>query len=227
MKRINLALFAALLLCAPVATAARIDIGMADADLTYSDPDGSGAGTGTLSSLGSIDSLQALAFEEDDLPLGVLASPPHALSFELNVLGVPNIAMPPLNDSTFVTAPQGGTFKLTINANTALELSLETVEIIYTRISAGSFQANFLFTGTVGSITGQALPFGIVLAEPVSLSFNVQQDSYSELGGYLKSFAGGGVGAISAQTIPEPSSMLIAGLGSLLAVAAVRARAKK
>lgn len=226
MMRTKLALFAAVALMAPLASAGMIEINMAGTNLTYTDADAGGGGLGTLVSTGGTDALQAVGFSEDLAPLGVFSSPPDSLSFSLNVTDVPSIAVPPSNGSTMVTAPAGGTFDLTVNANSILSLSLESVQVIYTNIEVGSFKANVWFTGSVGSISGQDLPFGIEIGEPVTLSFTVQPISQVASGGYLTSFVGGGSGTISAERIPEPSSLLIAGLG-LLAVAGVRARSKK
>jgi hypothetical protein len=227
MTRSKLALFAAVALMAPLASAGMIEINMADTNLTITDADGGGAGTGTLASTGGTDALIALTFKEDATPLGVLSVPGNTLSFDLSVAGVPSIVIPPVNNSTTVTAPAGGTFGLNVNGLPALELDLDTVEIFYTRISAGSFNANFLFSGTVGSITGQDLPFDVELADPVTLSFNVQQLTQATSQGFLTSFLGSGSGTIMAARVPEPSSVLIAGLGGLLAIAGVRARSKK
>jgi hypothetical protein len=227
MTRTKLALFSALVLVAPLASAGMIDITMTGAGLTYSDPDGIGAGTGTLTDSGApTDPLALVSITEDGNPVTLL-QPPTQMSFDLSVGSIPSILIPAATGSTSVTAPAGGSFDLFLSNSSALSLTLDEVEVTYTRITSSLFDIRVFFTGTVGSIDSQALPAGVELGEPVTLSFNIQQGSTVALGDYLQSYTGSGTGIISAERIPEPSTLLIAGLGGMLAVAGIRARSKK
>ncbi|WP_425399625.1 PEP-CTERM sorting domain-containing protein [Aeoliella sp.] len=207
-----------------IVRAGMIEISMAGTSLTYSDPDGSGAGTGTLTnSGGATDSLSSLTTTEDGGTLGVLVNPPTPLAFDLDVSGIPSITLPPANGSTSVTAPAGGSFELFVDGSTALELDLDSVEVVYTRLSISSFDIRVLFAGTVGEIAQQDLPFDVKVAEPVTLTFNLQQGTSTDDGTHLISYVGNGTGVISSVRVPEPSTMLLAG-SCLAGLALIRRR---
>lgn len=215
MKMYNLvfaALVGCLVFCAQV-SAGTISIDMAGSNLNFSDPDGGGAGLGTLTDAGvPADALSALVFYVNGGTVGILTSPPDSLTLDMSVSGVPNIAVPAPNSSTFVTAPAGGTLSLGVNSGTILALDLDAVEVVYSRINFSTFDIRFQFAGSVGSIVSQNLPFSLTLGNPVNVSFSMQGTS-TESGGYLTSFLGAGTGELSA--IPEPATLGLALLSAL------------
>lgn len=219
MKSHNLML-AALLGCALVSTqavAATMQIEITGVNLTYSDPDGGGAGAGSLLDAGApADSLTAMLVSDDNGPVGAVTSPPDSITLDLSVLDIPNIAVPGPNASTSVTAPAGGSLLLSLNSATTLALDLDTVEVVYSRISVGQFDIRVLFAGSVGSIASQDLPFGIEIADPVTVSFNLQGAS-TESGGFLTGFTGAGTGVLTAPmaVIPEPATVAVLGLAGI------------
>lgn len=216
---------AAIISLPSMARAGLIEISMAGTGLQFSDPDGSGAGTGTLTDTGApSDSLSSLTVVEDGGTLGVLVSPATPLAFDLDVSGIPSIAIPPANGSTSVTAPAGGSFELFVDGSTALELNLDSVEVVYTRLSISSFDIRVLFAGTVGDIAQQDLPLDIEISEPVTLTFNLQQGTTTADATHLISYTGNGTGVISSERIPEPSSLLLAGLCGAAGLAIARCR---
>jgi hypothetical protein len=203
------------------ASASTISVDMAGANLNFSDPDGGGAGLGTLTDAGvPADALSAMVFYVGGSTVGNLTSPPDALTLDMSVTGVPNIAVPAPNSSTFVTAPAGGSLTLEVNSGTILDLDLDNVEVVFSRINFSTFDIRFQFVGTVGSIVSQNLPFGLSLADPVTVSFSMQGTS-TESGGYLTSFLGSGTGELS--SIPEPATLGMA-LLSVLSLAGCRRR---
>jgi hypothetical protein len=186
-----------------------IQIEVTGANLNYSDPDGGGAGTGTLEDAGTpADPLTAILFSDDAVPAGILTSPPDSLTLDLLVGSIPNIAIPAPNSSNSVTAPAGGSLTLAVSAGTILDLDLDAVEVVYSRINFSVFDIRVMFTGSVGTIASQNLPFGLNVADPVTVTFTLQGSS-SESGGFLTSFIGSGTGVLTAP-VPEPSSLLLA-----------------
>jgi hypothetical protein len=204
-------MLAAVAVCAFVPAqvlAGTIQIELTGVNINYSDPDGIGLGTGTLTDAGApADSLTAMLFSEDSVPVGTLTSPPDSLTLDLSVLGIPSIAVPAPNSSTSVTAPAGGSLTLAVNAGDVLDLDLDTVEVVYSRLSFGIFDIRLLFAGSVGSIVGQSLPFGLNVADPVVVSFNLQ-GATTESFGFLTSFTGAGTGVLTAP-VPEPTSIIL------------------
>ena len=218
MKLHNL-MFAALMGCVLASTqavAGTIQIELTGVNISYSDPDGGGAGLGTLADAGApADPLTAMLFSEDDVPVGTLTSPPDSLTLDLLVGSIPSIAVPGPNSSTSVTAPAGGSLTLVVNAGTILDLDLDAVEVVYSRINFSTFDIRVLFAGSVGSIVSQSLPFGLNVDNPVTVTFNLQGTS-SVSGGFLTGFTGSGTGVLTAP-VPEPSIAMM-GLGGLLSL---------
>jgi hypothetical protein len=198
-----------------------IQIELTGVNINYSDPDGIGLGTGTLTDAGApADALTAMLFSDDSVPVGTLTSPPDSLTLDLSVLGIPSILVPAPNSSTSVTAPAGGSLTLGVNASDVLDLDLDTVEVVYSRLSVGMFDIRLLFAGSVGSIVGQSLPFGLNIADPVVVSFNLQGTTTESLG-YLTSFTGAGTGLLTAP-VPEPTSIILVMASVLFAGAICR-----
>jgi hypothetical protein len=205
------------------AVAGPIQIEVTGVNINYSDPDGGGVGTGTLTDAGApADSLTAMLFSDNSVPVGALTSPPDSLTLDLSVIGIPSIAVPLPNSSTSVTAPAGGSLTLAVNSGDVLDLDLDTVEVVYSRITFGPIDIRLLFAGSVGTIDSQSLPFGLNVADPVVVSFNLQGNTTESLG-FLTSFIGAGTGVLTAP-VPEPTSIVLAMASAVFAGAVGRRR---
>jgi hypothetical protein len=225
MKLHNLML-AALVACgfaSAQVVAGPIQIEVTGVNINYSDPDGGGVGTGTLTDAGApADSLTAMLFSDNSVPVGTLTSPPDSLTLDFSVTGIPSIAVPLPNSSTSVTAPAGGSLTLAVNSGDVLDLDLDTVEVVYSRIAFGPVDIRLLFAGSVGTIDSQNLPFGLNVADPVVVSFNLQGNTTESLG-FLTSFIGAGTGVLTAP-VPEPTSIVLAMASVVFAGAVGRRR---
>jgi hypothetical protein len=221
MKWHNMMAFAAFCCIAflpALSQAGTIQIDMSGVNLTYTDADGGGLGTGTLVDTGGgTDSLSVVTIDNEGTLVGTLTNPTTPLAFDLSVSGIPSILVPLPNSSTSVTAPAGGSLELFVDGSSALDLDLDTVEVIYTRIGVGGFDIRLLFAGSVGEIISQDLPFDIAILDPVTVSFNMQGTSTQSLG-FLTSFVASGVGTLTAEEVPEPATIAMLGLGSLMSL---------
>ena len=84
---------------------------------------------------------------------------------------------------------------------------------------------HFTFAGTVATISGQMLPDGLVLGDPVSVSFSAQvkAGTLDTVSGVVVGFEAAGTGELSGTAIPEPSTCLLGVLG-ILALGLSRSR---
>ena len=201
-----LSLAAAGLLLGQQASASMIEIQVIDVDIVYD------SSTGEITDAGSpSDPLSALFFSDSGGPVGNLQNPPDDLSIDLSVPGV--FGIDPAGDVVF-SAP-GGSLELLTPAS-ILSLDLESAEVIY-----GS-TLEVVFIGTVGAISSQDLPFGLVIGDPVGVTFSTQVDSLVASSTMVESFTASGTGEITGEFIPEPSS--VAMLAVAAGLAAVRRR---
>jgi len=214
---LTLALFIGALLSAPV-MAGTIEIQLSGVNLNYSDPDADGLGTGTLVTAGGpVDSLIGMDFLEDNSLISSLPTGAESLGLEFSVSGIPSIAVPALGQSTTVTSPVDTSLELTVDGLPILELAFDSVDVIYTNFNVSSINIRFLFAGSAGTILGQDLPFSAAVTDPVLVSFNLQ-GPLVETNGYLQSFTGSGGGVLTGTIIPEPNSMALLGLASLMSL---------
>lgn len=127
-------------------------------------------------------------------------------------LAIPGVLNIPAGGGSVTTAA-GGTISLQFGGGKFLTLSLTEAEVNYTTLSTPALE--FVFTGAVGSIDGQYLPFNLVIADPVEVSFSVNPgNSVAAANGFVTGFTGSGSGEIRA--IPEPASVVLLAAGGLL-----------
>ncbi len=199
-------LAAAGLLLGHQASASMIEIQIIDVDIEYDSSTGEITDTGAPS-----DPLSALFFSTDGSAVGNLQNPPEDLSIDLTVPGV--FGIDPAGDVVF-SAP-GGSLEL-LTPTSILSLDLESAEVIY-----GS-ALEVVFIGTVGAISSQDLPFGLVIGDPVGVTFSTQVDTLVASSTMVESFTASGTGEITGVFIPEPASMAM--LAVAAGLAAVRRR---
>jgi|SoiMetStandDraft_5_1073268.scaffolds.fasta_scaffold145110_1 hypothetical protein len=217
----------ALVLTAQVtpASAATLQIQMSGLNLVYTDAGAPGAGTlcdatscnGGGGFAADADPLITASFLVDGNLVGTLTS---NIWVDMS-LGVTNALLD--NGAFTVTPTTGGIFDLITSApgpgGWGLALNVGNGQLL--------FSDNLLsFTGiaTVNSIFAQSLPFGLVIDQPIVLSYSANVTSFTTAGGIYTSFAAAGTPEVIGQAIPEPTSILLLGTGLAYAARQVRRR---
>jgi len=199
--------------CMP-AMASFIDLQLAGVNLSYSDADGGGAGSGIMFNAGApSDPLNGIDFLVDGSLFGSLGFADD-LDLDFSVTGIPNIAVPAPNSSTSVSALGGGSLELFVGGSSIIAIDLLSVEVIYTQVVVGPNFFQIQFTGAIGTISSQSLPFGLLIGDPIHVSFS-QQGTPTSSGGFLTGFIGSGTGEISGELIPAPGALALLGIAAL------------
>ncbi|MCA9232050.1 MAG: hypothetical protein KDA57_15485 [Planctomycetales bacterium] len=224
----HLALVTALLVAANVSPvfAASLEIQFTGVDLQYDgvsetiydDGDPALAG-GTDTS--KADDLLSMDFLVDGSGVGSLSS-----DIYLDLL-IPEVVGLPLAGGSIITdGSPSGTLEL-LMPGIGLSVSLGKAEVAFFPALGGSL--NFAFGGAVASISGQSLPFGLVLGDPVSVSFSTQVVAGTLVhdGTYVTAFDSRGTGEVQGAAIPEPTSLALAGLALSVLSTATRSRSSR
>ena len=183
---------------ANIVAASTLNIQFTGLDITY---DGA-----TLTTIGNPDSLDSVALKVDGSLAGpVLVAPTDNISADLSI-AVTNI--PDTGGVGTFAAP--GSFDLGLLTG-GLNLSLTQAAVEY--LSTGF--VDFVFAGAFASIDSQDLPYGLVIGEPVTLSFSAQVDptSVTSSGGFLTGFTASGTGEVQGAVVPVPAALWLFGSG--------------
>jgi hypothetical protein len=134
-------------------------------------------------------------------------------------LEIPEVTDLPIGGGSITTdGSPSGVFEL-LMPGVGLSLSLGEAEIGFQPILGGTI--NFVFGGAVASIEAQALPFGLEIGDPVSVSFSTQivAGTLTDDGTFVTGFDSRGTGEVQGALVPEPASLSLAGLAiGLLAI---------
>jgi hypothetical protein len=150
------------------------------------------------------DPLTNATFLVDSVPVGVDTTD---VTLDLLVPGVTGI---PVGGGT-VNSATNGSLDLDLGAGEFLSLQLDSASVTYIPATGA---VNYVFIGAAAAITGQNLPFGLTLGDPVSASFSTQTvEPVSSSGGFVTVFTTAGTGEI--QGVPEPASLALLTLGAL------------
>jgi hypothetical protein len=185
--------------------AASLEIQFLGLDITY---DGSTLTTIGDPNPGDPDPLSAVSLYVD----GSLAGPNlNAPADDISALL--SISVTAISDTGGVgvfAAP--GSFDLGLNSG-GLNLTLTQATVQY--LPTGSVE--FVFAGAFATIDGQDLPYGLVIGEPVTLSFSAQIDdgSLASSDGYLTGFTASGTGEVQGTVVPIPATVWLFGSGLL------------
>ena len=129
-------------------------------------------------------------------------------------LEIPEVTGLPLAGGSVITdGSPSGVLEL-LMPGVGLSLSLGAAEVSYLPALGGTI--NFVFGGAVASIDGQSLPFGLIIGDPVSVSFSTQvvAGTLTHDGTYVTGFDSRGTGEVQGVAVPEPTTATLA-LGGL------------
>lgn len=132
------------------------------------------------------------------------------VTLDLNIPGLSNI---PATGGTVSSAANGSLY-LDLGGGEFISLTLKAALVSYFPMTSA---IQFVFSGVSSTISGQHLPYGLSLIDPVSVSFSSQvtPGSVSQSGGYLTAFSSAGTGEL--QAVPEPATLSLLALGGLAA----------
>jgi hypothetical protein len=213
-NRVACVLAAFSLLASPT-PAATIQIDLTGMNLVY---DGSaiydaGSTLGGLANPADADSLLTADFTLDGALVGSLSSD---VSLDVYIPGVTGISAGANSVSNQTTPGNPGFFDLLIGtaplASQFLVIDLDEVSITYVDVQN---IVQFTFGAAVSDVFAQNLPFGLVIDDPISVSFSAQviPGSKTDNGSVITGFSASGTGVIRGPAVPEPTTCLLALIG--------------
>ena len=116
-----------------------------------------------------------------------------------------------------VLSDPGGSLTLSLPGGDFVALSLEEVIVTYVDGSDPSF----VFGATVAEVLAQSLPAGLVMNNPVSVSFSTTIDTLTVDAGVVETFTASGTGEIR-DVIPEPTTVALVLVGAFATLGARR-----
>lgn len=184
--------------------------------------DGGGSAGGNVNPA-EADPLVTVDFFNDDSHVGALTSD---ISLDFLIDGITGIPSAPNANYTTNGTPDTGYFDLLIGtaplATSGLLLDIQSVSVTYVDIGG---IVEFTFGGVIASIVDQSLPFGLQIADPVTVSISAQvmPNSLNIDGDTIYGFEAFGTGEYRAAAIPTPGAAALFGVGAL---ATIRRRAR-
>lgn len=184
------------------ASASTIEIQLAGLNVVY---DGSAVADAGGSNPEDADPLDTVNFRVDGSLVGTYNSLETDLyaSFEFGP-----IEEIPITGGTVSTGLDAGYFDL-LMPDIGLALELDDASVTYLPTGA----ALFVFAGSLANVADQDLPLGLVIGDPVHVSFSTQIESKTDDGDYLTGFTASGTGEIRGEQIPEPSTLIMLCVG--------------
>ena len=174
-----------------------------------------GSSSGGVANPADADPLVTVDCFLDNTSVGSLYSD---IFLDFSIPGINPFPSAPNSVSVQSVSPESSYFDLLIGSPTATQgllLSIQTVTVTYADI-AGIVQ--FTFAGAVASVDDQNLPFGLQVADPVtvSLSSQVVPGSMNIDGDFIYGFQAFGTGEFDAAAVPAPGAAALLGMSGLV-----------
>ena len=215
MRRLIVGLAVVVLIGVGQAPASTLEIQLAGLDVIY---DGSTVTDGGSSSApAGADPLDTVNYLVDSSLVGTDTTDIY-VDFEISP-----IEDIPIAGGTVSAGVDSGVFELLI-PGIGLALDLDSASITYLPIGS----AFFVFAGSVASISEQSLPLGLIIGDPVTVSFSTQVDqgTLTDDETYVTGFTSSGTGEVRGQLIPEPSTLALLCMAACGLLAYTRRRPK-
>ncbi len=207
------ALLATALLAATSVQASTLEIQISGLDLQYDGTNIFDAGVHNTTGAGNpaqSDALTLLDFYVDGNLVGSQNTNVFADIYIKDVLNIPAAG------GFVVSAGNGGAFGIDLLTKNqtpgwGLALDIDTMQFFYT----GS-QISITIAGVATGLPAQDLPFGLAFDPNEQITIVLSSANLSSVtsgGGFLTGFNAAGTGNVAGQLVPEPSSMVLAGLG--------------
>ena len=182
-----------------VASAGMIQIQLGGVDLFYTVGVVRDSGTPT-----SPDPLTNATFLVNGAVAGVDTT---GVTLDLSIPGVLNL--PAAGGS--VTSALSGDLDLAFGGGYYLSLTLQSATVTNIPLTE---TLNIIFVASASTLDGQQLPYGITIAEPISVSFSTHTtEPVSQSGNHITVFRSSGTGEISGT--PEPATMSLLAIGGM------------
>jgi uncharacterized protein (TIGR03382 family) len=171
-----------------------------------------GSTSGGLADPADADALASADFFVDGTLVGSLS---NDISLDVFIPDISGISDAPGTVHNVSTPGNPGFFDFLIGtsplASEFLLVDIESLNFTYVDVSG---VVQFTFGAAVGVGSAQNLPFGLQVADPVTLSFSAQVDpgSLTNAGGFITGFEASGTGEYRA--IPAPASAALLALGA-------------
>jgi hypothetical protein len=170
------------------------------------------------------DPLASADFFVDNVLVGSLSSD---LSLDVYIPDVGGISSAANTVDVQTTPGNPGFFDLLIGTSplAAEYIAVDLEEVTVTYIDVLNM-VQFTFGAAISDSASQNLPFGLVVGQPVTVSFSAQIDAGTRTtgGGLVTGFEASGTGEIAGPLVPEPTTGLLLVLGAVSAAAVARRR---
>ncbi len=171
-----------------------------------------GSSAGGLADPADADTLASVDFFLNGTQVGAMSSDISLDVYIPNLVGIPSTA----GGSTIINTGGAGFFDLLIGssplASQFLLVDVSSVAVTYIDV-AGIIQ--FTFGAAVADSFAQNLPYGLMVGDPLTVSFSAQIDpgTLTSAGGFITGFRASGTGEYRGQFIPTPGSLALMALG--------------
>ena len=196
------------------APASTIEIQFSGLDMVY---DGSNIYDAGGYNQGDVDPLTTVTYLVDGSLSGT-----QVANIDVDFRFGPIIGVPTTGGTVNTGSDPSGFFDLLV-PGIGLTLDLGDVSVTYLPLGF----ADLVFVGSLAAVSGQSLPYGLIIGDDVSVSFSAQINTISDDGTYITDFTASGTGEVSGPQVPEPSTLALLCMGALGLLACARRRRKR